>query len=246
VSSSSCSSSSSSANSCSSVASSSSSSCHCRLSFSSSRSTSLLSCSPVSESAVGHIPPPLDLGLCSEKINIQEGLLDSPLSRAQSPSSSEANVSVSLNSPVGKRKRGEAVEMYPGCMCIVVDDNLVNVRVLSNHLRRLGFTVETAVNGEEAVEIARQHGARASCIFMDIMMPVMDGLQATKEIRRLGKEGLDFLRHLPIYACTTVDSREEFLQAGMNGCILKPVSFFEIQTVFRQLIVKPPPLPQAK
>lgn len=217
--------------------------------------------------------PELDLSFCSgsgteDKIVLSDGFLVSPPTRQYSPptsgtnsptdsTSSETSVSKSVSesgkesgdtsgasiSPANKRNRND-VDIYSGQMVIVVDDTLVNVRVLSNHLRRLGLTVETAENGEEAVAVARKHGARASCIFMDIMMPVMDGLQATREIRRLGNEdpNLHFLKDLPIYACTTLDAREEFLQAGMNGALLKPVSFADIQNVFREIIAKTFPL----
>lgn len=151
--------------------------------------------------------------------------LDGPVPPSRnSPTSSEYD----SNSPRPKREGA-----FAGHMCIVVDDIPVNLKILCTQLRRLGFSIETAVNGKEAVEVAMQHGARAFCIFMDIMMPEMDGLQATKEIRRLGTQpGLEFLATLPIFACTTSES-EDFLRVGMNGCLLKPVSGGDIQELFR-------------
>ncbi|MDH5753527.1 MAG: response regulator, partial [Deltaproteobacteria bacterium] len=102
---------------------------------------------------------------------------------------------------------------------LVVDDNPVNRKLLNAILGKVGYQVWLAENGKQAVEeVSRQ---RFDAVLMDVQMPEMDGLEATRKIRdRLGG------RPLPIIAMTakTMDQdRERCLQAGMNEYLPKPV-----------------------
>jgi CheY-like chemotaxis protein len=103
---------------------------------------------------------------------------------------------------------------------LVVDDNDVNLAVAAGLLRRYGITVDTASGGEEALEKAGR--TDYDIIFMDHMMPGMDGLDTTKAIR-----AMDGPRsHVVIIALTAnavVGFQEQFLQAGMNGFLSKPI-----------------------
>jgi signal transduction histidine kinase/CheY-like chemotaxis protein len=102
---------------------------------------------------------------------------------------------------------------------LVTDDNRTNRRVAGHMLERLGHTVEFAENGEEAVALAAT--GRFDVVFMDIEMPLMDGVEAMKRIRSSGI-GLS----LPIYALTAHDSAvagERVGRAGFDGAVIKPV-----------------------
>jgi CheY-like chemotaxis protein len=103
---------------------------------------------------------------------------------------------------------------------LVVDDNATNRMVAQALCEMFDCTSESASDGAEAVEAAR--GGRFDLILMDIKMPVMDGVAATKAIRALpGKAGL-----VPIIALTAnaePEDAEGYLSAGMNGVVEKPM-----------------------
>ena len=102
---------------------------------------------------------------------------------------------------------------------LVAEDNAVNQQVLGHYLTHFDVAFEIVANGLLAVEAART--SRYGMVLMDIQMPVMDGLTATRHIRKLpGREG-----SIPIYAVTahTDDiQNQNYLAAGMNGVIPKP------------------------
>jgi PAS domain S-box-containing protein len=119
---------------------------------------------------------------------------------------------------VGETHQAEYLE---GLRVLVVEDNATNRLVATRMLCELGAQVDTAVNGAEGVLQARN--AAYDLIFMDIQMPVMDGVQATREIRALpGLAGLT-----PIVATTAnvlAHQLETYRQSGMDGFVAKPIS----------------------
>jgi len=103
---------------------------------------------------------------------------------------------------------------------LVVEDNQVNQKVVTTVLRKRGFAVELANNGVEALELLARDD-RYRLVIMDVQMPIMDGLEATRRIRQNPK-----WQNLPILAMTAHamnGDREKCLSAGMNGYISKPV-----------------------
>ncbi len=103
---------------------------------------------------------------------------------------------------------------------LVVEDNLVNQQVTRRFLERLGCEVDVAENGQRAVEFCARE--RYDLVLMDVQMPIMDGLAATREIRAQESAG----RRVPIIALTAsamTDELERCLAAGMDGLLTKPL-----------------------
>jgi CheY-like chemotaxis protein len=111
---------------------------------------------------------------------------------------------------------------------LLVEDNPVNQMLANALLTRLGGTGDLAVNGQEAVEAAQNK--IYDIIFMDIQMPVMNGLVATQSIRN--NPGPN--RHTPVIALTAnamQPEKEKFLQAGMNALLTKPFTKAGLQDI---------------
>jgi len=115
---------------------------------------------------------------------------------------------------------------------LVVDDAADNVAILSLDLQQVGYRVVTATNGEEAVSVARAIGP--NLILMDISMPRLDGLGATRKIREI-----DQLREVPIIAITAFDT-EGFKRAaydvGVSGYLTKPIDFDRMHQLIGRLL----------
>lgn len=101
---------------------------------------------------------------------------------------------------------------------LLVDDSVVNQKLLSGFLNRYPCTVTVADNGEQAVEQVLQQ--EFDVVLMDVQMPVMDGLEATQLIRR--QEAASD-KHTPIIAVTAGVDRQPCLEAGMDDHMPKPV-----------------------
>jgi len=117
----------------------------------------------------------------------------------------------------------ESLHQPVGHKVLLVEDDAINQTALSKLLRKQGLHVDIAQNGKEALEKVRSDNHRL--IFMDIQMPVMDGMEATQAIR--GGQAGTGKSDIPIIAMTAygmADDRKRFLQAGMNGYLPKPVS----------------------
>ena len=123
-------------------------------------------------------------------------------------------------------KEAECLFIAPEAHILLVDDNELNLVVAKELLKPLRMQIDTAENGLQAVKMVR--GSQYDLVLMDHMMPVMDGIEAAKAIRALPE---DKYQNLPIIALTAnamVDARKEFLNAGMNGFVAKPIDFTRI------------------
>lgn len=103
---------------------------------------------------------------------------------------------------------------------LLVDDSAVNRRLCELMLRRLGYEPDSAVDGQEALE--RQRLLEPDLILMDVQMPRLDGLEATRRIRSCGGRS-DRPWIVALTAFTTAEDREAALQAGMNDVLAKPL-----------------------
>jgi len=123
---------------------------------------------------------------------------------------------------------------------LAVDDNLVNLKVISAMLKRQGHQVTTATNGKEALELVQQQAF--DLILMDGQMPEMSGIEATQRIRAMAPPFCD----IPIIAVTgeaLAESRAQYLRAGMNEYITKPVSAASLEKILAQLFPAQPDVP---
>jgi CheY-like chemotaxis protein/HPt (histidine-containing phosphotransfer) domain-containing protein len=124
-------------------------------------------------------------------------------------------------------------------LVLVAEDNVLNQTVASRMLEKLGYAVDVAANGKEALAaIARRSYA---AVLMDGQMPVMDGYQATRAVRSMESGG----RHTPVIALSASvmrEDRERCLAAGMDDFIAKPVTPEQLQAVLARWA----PLEQAR
>jgi CheY-like chemotaxis protein len=132
---------------------------------------------------------------------------------------------------------------------LIVEDNLVNQRILAQQLRKLGSTVHVANHGSEALDLIREtvhykgreaDGKQLSVVLMDLEMPVMDGLTCVRKIREMEASGL-IKGHLPIIAVTANARSEQVLMAketGMDDVMPKPFRILQIRTKIEALLYK--------
>jgi CheY-like chemotaxis protein len=104
---------------------------------------------------------------------------------------------------------------------LLVEDNLVNRKLVLYILSKRGHQVVVASNGKEAVEAAE--GQRFDLILMDVQMPVMGGLEATAILRERERAGSPRTPIIALTAHAMAGDREQFLSAGMDGYLAKPV-----------------------
>ncbi len=117
---------------------------------------------------------------------------------------------------------------------LVAEDNAVNQKLIVRLLEKRGHSVQVVPNGRDAVEILA--GTSFDLVLMDMQMQVMDGFEATIEIRKREEHGGV---HLPIIALTAYamkGDRERCLTAGMDGYLTKPIRGNELDDVLNQYI----------
>lgn len=124
---------------------------------------------------------------------------------------------------------------YIGKKVLLVEDNALNAEIAIELLQMIGLTVDWAENGEVGIE--RFEASQIDeyfAVFMDMQMPVMDGVTATKRIRSSNREDRD----IPIFAMTAntfASDRRSAREAGMNGYIPKPVSVKDIRSALTEI-----------
>ena len=168
--------------------------------------------------------------MCRQLAQLMSGVieLDSALGKGSTFSlvvplmeASDAPVSIEVSSEPAPRFSGRA---------LVVDDNAINSRVATVLLEQAGLSVVTASDGEAALTLlAKEH---VDLVFMDVHMPVMDGHQATRELRR--REQVAGLRRTPVIALTASALEQEIsacFAAGMDDGLAKPITLAALRSV---------------
>jgi CheY-like chemotaxis protein len=146
----------------------------------------------------------------------------------------QINMPVGYNNPNSPTLKPQLVKPRPcsDFTILIVEDNLVNQRVLQKQLTNCGFNVYIANNGHESVEFIKtswfwrgnKNGLPLSVVLMDIEMPVMNGTEATRCIRLLQAEG-KMEAHVPIIAITANARTEQIAvarESGMDDVVSKP------------------------
>jgi len=140
---------------------------------------------------------------------------DSPAAAAQPPADTDSRIA-----------------QLRGAHILLVEDNEINQQVAREMLQDCGFVVDVAENGEVALGLVQKFSY--DLVFMDMQMPVMDGVTATREIRKHNK-----LELLPIVAMTAnamEQDRRKCMEAGMNDFLVKPIDPQEMTTILARWV----------
>jgi len=178
----------------------------------------------------------LGLGIVKKLVELMDGTI-SVESEENQGTTMYVTLQLGLPEPgqsLPKQER-HTMQMHPENLSIlVVEDDRVNQIAISRMLEKLHHHATCVDNGKKALEILREKSF--DCIFMDIQMPILDGLDTTRQIRSERDNAL--FQTIPIVALTAhamPEDREKFLKVGMNDYISKPVSFEQLAAALRRV-----------
>ncbi|MQA91915.1 MAG: diguanylate cyclase [Gemmatimonas sp.] len=120
----------------------------------------------------------------------------------------------------------------PAERILVVDDHPDNVEIINARLSSRGYAIETASNGEEALERVRENPPHL--ILLDVMMPVMDGFEVSRRIKK--DPSLPFIPIILVTARGDTEDKVEGLDAGADDYLTKPVNFPELEARVRSML----------
>ncbi|MDG5799376.1 response regulator [Marinilabiliaceae bacterium ANBcel2] len=115
---------------------------------------------------------------------------------------------------------------------LLVEDNLLNQKLIVLHLGKFDFNIDIANNGKEAVDKVKDY--HYDLVLMDLMMPVMDGIEATYKIRNVDREMGRYTRIVGLTANTFDSDRERCISNGMDEFMVKP---FDIE-IFKEIATR--------
>jgi len=122
---------------------------------------------------------------------------------------------------------------------LVTEDNIINQKLIKRVLEDFGLQVSIAGNGKEALEKIEKEHDKYDIIFMDIQMPIMGGIEATKEI--ISFENDNSMKHIPIVALTAnalQGDKEKYLNAGMDDYVSKPIEIKDIRNILEKYFIE--------
>ena len=182
----------------------------------------------------------LGLSIVSMLVKLHEGKIDI----ISSPNKG-TTVSIEISYPLGTEAEIELYEkvekesdsnltLPEGLKILIVDDEEYNRKLLSTILKKYPVSYTEAINGVEAImEVKRNN---YDLILMDARMPKMDGIEATKRIRRLNGSAKSNIPIIALTAAVTEENKKEYKFAGMNGCLAKPFKEKELLQEINNLI----------
>jgi len=135
------------------------------------------------------------------------------------------SLDVLSNKNISKEDDVKDVLKFKNLKVLVAEDNPINQKLIARVLEGLDLEIDIANNGKEALELRKENVNKYDLIFMDIQMPVMGGIESTKEIILYEKENNK--KHVPIVALTAnalEGDREKYLSAGLDNYLSKPIN----------------------
>ncbi|MCL2792328.1 MAG: ATP-binding protein [Spirochaetaceae bacterium] len=119
----------------------------------------------------------------------------------------------------------------PYARVLVVDDNATNLDVVKGLMKPYGMQIDTVMSGQQAIDAMRMENVKYNAIFMDHMMPGMDGIEATEKIREIGT---DYAKNIPVIALTAnviAGNDKMFLSKGFQDFLSKPIDISRLDAV---------------
>ena len=147
-----------------------------------------------------------------------------------------------LMTAIGQKQAEAEAEILPtagsdfrGKCILLVEDNELNSEIAAEILNEYGFLVDTAENGAEAVEkVKNSKPGNYDLVLMDVQMPVMDGYEATKQIRALDNPALAGITILAMTANAFDEDKKKALECGMDGFLSKPIVIEELISILQK------------
>lgn len=178
----------------------------------------------------------LGLALCKKLISLMDGKINV---KSDFGKGSEFWIEVKLDSPQERNlfSSDDDIPENTKLNVLLAEDNIVNQKITEFSIKQLGYNIDIADNGLQAVEMYKKE--EYDFILMDLQMPVMNGFDATREIRDYELD--DFNKnHIPIIALTanaTKEDRKKSISAGMDGFMSKPFNPLELKKMLVKLSV---------
>ncbi|KAK6911275.1 Signal transduction response regulator, receiver domain [Dillenia turbinata] len=122
------------------------------------------------------------------------------------------------------------VENTKQMSALIVDDDTIIQKIHKVIMTKLGFKTQVVENGKKAVDL-HTSGCSFDVILMDMEMPVMNGLEATKELRAIGVEAMI----VGVTARSSETEKQAFMEAGLNECIAKPLNMEKAKSLVKKL-----------
>ncbi|MDE5966149.1 MAG: transporter substrate-binding domain-containing protein [Lachnospiraceae bacterium] len=132
----------------------------------------------------------------------------------------------------------ESEELLKGKKILLVEDNEINQEIAQEILRNVGLVVDTVGDGTEAVDtIKNVEAGTYDLILMDIQMPIMDGYEATRQIRALEDSERASVPIVAMTANAFAEDRQKAMEAGMNGHVAKPIDILKLMDTLKDILI---------
>ena len=144
-----------------------------------------------------------------------------------------------IDSPLDTKDKDQKTSLFVGKVALLVDDIEVNREIMQALLEDTKMRIEYAENGQHALDLFSANPDKYDIIFMDINMPIMDGIEATRKIRALDAPEAAKVPIIAITANVLPEEVDKYINAGMNTHIGKPVDISDLLVKTEEYIIKP-------